>query len=61
MGRPALALAMARRNCSLLAVAARAVSSRCLRSARPRSGLLGLWGCGSVSSPVIVPVRCLRA
>ena len=26
-----------------------------------RSGLLGLWGCGLVSSPVIVPVRCLRA
>eukprot|EP00966_Prymnesium_polylepis_P260796 6023755-Prymnesium_polylepis.1 len=25
-----------------------------------RSGLLGLWGCGLVSSPVI-PVRCLRA
>eukprot|EP00966_Prymnesium_polylepis_P075237 1745429-Prymnesium_polylepis.1 len=26
-----------------------------------RSGLLGLWECGLVSSPVIVPVRCLRA
>eukprot|EP00966_Prymnesium_polylepis_P141822 3274723-Prymnesium_polylepis.1 len=26
-----------------------------------RSGLLGLWGCGLVFSPVIVLVRCLRA
>ena len=32
----------------------------CMRCCE-RSGLLGLWGCGPVSSPVIVPVRCLRA
>ena len=32
----------------------------CMRCCE-RSGLLGVWGCGPVSSPVIVPVRCLRA